>query len=75
MSEKSATIIGFRVMIDGSGVLCTEYSQLPDDQISRIFKDGADASMIRVIIREALRRFEKIHVEIESELDAIKKVT
>lgn len=75
MKEKMGTVIGFKIGIDGSGVLCTEYSRLPDEDIPKIFKDSADAQLIRVVIREALRRFEKLHEEIEAELDAIRKVT
>ena len=74
MSEKVGTIIGFKIIIDGSGTLCTEYTKLPDAEIPKIFKDGEDAQLIRIVIREALRRFEKLHDEIESELDALKKV-
>jgi hypothetical protein len=72
--EKSATIIGFRVMIDGCGILNTEYSQLPDEHVEKVFKDPEDAKLIKLLIQQARRRFEDIHSELEAELDALKKV-
>ena len=39
MRPADATIIGFRIIIDSDGVLMTEQTELPDEHISKVFKE------------------------------------
>ena len=69
-----ATIIGFRIIIDSDGVLMTEQTELPDEHISKVFKEEGS----QVLVRAAIRSFKEIsgdmHSQIETEIDAINKI-
>ena len=69
-----ATIIGFRIIVDSDGVLMTEQTELPDEHISKVFKEEGS----QVLVRAAIRSFKEIagdmHYQIETEIDAINKI-
>ena len=74
MRPADATIIGFRIIIDSDGVLMTEQTELPDEHISKVFKEEGS----QVLVRAAIRSFKEIagdmHSQIETEIDAINKI-
>tara|TARA_Y100000114_G_scaffold23729_1_gene19451 strand:- start:50 stop:277 length:228 start_codon:yes stop_codon:yes gene_type:complete len=74
MRPADATIIGFRIIIDSHGVLMTEQTELPDEHISKVFKEEGS----QVLVRAAIRSFKEIagdmHSQIETEIDAINKI-
>ena len=73
MRPVDATIIGFRIIIDSDGVLMTEQTELPDEHISKVFKEEGS----QVLVRAAIRSFKEIsgdmHSQIETEIDAINR--
>jgi hypothetical protein len=70
---KEGTLIGFRIIIDSDGVLMTEATELPDEHISRVFREKES----QVLVRAAIRSFKEIigdmHSKLESEIDAINR--
>ena len=74
IAPKDATIIGFRIIIDSDGVLMTEQTELPDEHISKVFKEEGS----QILVRAAIRSFKEItgdmHSQIETEIDAINRV-
>ena len=74
MRPADSTIIGFRIIIDSDGVLMTEQTELPDEHISKVFKEEGS----QVLVRAAIRSFKEIsgdmHSQIETEIDAINKI-
>mgnify|MGYP003114307512 CR=1 FL=1 len=74
MTPADATIIGFRIIIDSDGVLMTEQTELPDEHISKVFKEEGS----QILVRAAIRSFKEItgdmHSQLETEIDAINRV-
>ena len=46
---KEGNILSFRVFIDSKGFLMTEYTSLPEDKVSKVFK-GNDVSIIQKVV-------------------------
>jgi len=67
---KEANIIGFKVLINSKGVVVTEMSGLPEDELHKVFK-GEDLSTIRNIVQLTKQKLEPIHAYLESELSAL----
>tara|TARA_R100000388_G_C7199082_1_gene137537 strand:+ start:121 stop:342 length:222 start_codon:yes stop_codon:yes gene_type:complete len=71
---KEGTLIGFRIIIDSDGVLMTEQTELPDEHISKIFREEES----QILVRAAIRSFKEItgdmHSKLETEIDAINRV-
>ena len=71
---KEGTLIGFRIIIDSEGVLMTEQTELPDEHISKIFREEES----QILVRAAIRSFKEItgdmHSKLETEIDAINRV-
>ena len=58
---KDGNILSFKIMIDSTGTLVTELSQLPEEAVSKIFVEDDDKILIRKVIREGLLKLEKLH--------------
>jgi len=69
---KDGNILSFKILIDSSGVLVTELSQLPEEAVSKIFSEDDDKILIRKVIREGLLKLENLHSYLESELQALR---
>ena len=71
---KEGTLIGFRIIIDSDGVLMTEQTELPDEHISKIFREEES----QILVRAAIRSFKEItgdmHSKLETKIDAINRV-
>jgi hypothetical protein len=71
---KEGTLIGFRIIIDSDGVLMTEQTELPDEHISKVFREEES----QILVRAAIRSFKEItgdmHSKLETEIDAINRV-
>ena len=71
---KEGTLVGFRIIIDSDGVLMTEQTELPDEHISKIFREEES----QILVRAAIRSFKEItgdmHSKLETEIDAINRV-
>ena len=68
---REGNVVGFRIYFDGKGVLGSELSRLPSEDVPKVFKDQHDQRIINKILDVAMRNFEDLHERIESELDAL----
>ena len=68
---KEGTIIGFRIIVDADGMLMTEFTELPDKDINKVFKQEENQVLIRAAIRSFKEIIEDIHTKLEREIDAI----
>ena len=71
MNDKEGNILSFRILIDFQGHLVTEYSELPEKHVHKIFSPE-DALVIRKILREGKNKLDGLHNYLEGELDAFK---
>tara|TARA_R110002012_G_scaffold75389_2_gene190527 strand:- start:56 stop:268 length:213 start_codon:yes stop_codon:yes gene_type:complete len=69
---KEGNILSFKIMIDSTGTLVTELSQLPEEAVSIIFTEDDDKILIRKVIREGLLKLENLHGFLEKELQALR---
>ena len=68
--KQEANIISFRILFNKKGYLISETGGLPLTDAAKVFK-GFDLKVIQTVIREGKQRIEKIHNELEAELDAL----
>ena len=64
-------LISFQVFIDPSGVIMTELSGLPDEEIDNVFKDTYTRNYIRALLREGHNRLDTLHDYLEKEVQAL----
>jgi hypothetical protein len=69
-SSREANIIGFNVLINCEGVVVTEMSGIPSEELSTVFKD-AELSTMRNIVQLTKQKLEPIHAYLEAELSAL----
>ena len=72
--KKEANIIGFKVLINSKGVVVTELSGIPEDELHKVFK-GEDLSTIRNIVQLTKPKLEVLHKFLEDELNALNHMT
>tara|TARA_R100001163_G_C5059228_1_gene195893 strand:- start:715 stop:924 length:210 start_codon:yes stop_codon:yes gene_type:complete len=65
-----ANIISFKIFIDPSGNLMSEYSKFPKEEVDNIFYKE-DVVSIKKILRELEPKLENLHKFIEDELNAL----
>lgn len=70
---KEGTLVGFRIIIDADGVLMTEETELPDEYISKVFKEKESQVLIRAAIRAFKETIGDMHSKLETEVDAINR--
>jgi|TARA_R110000772_G_scaffold185613_1_gene296760 hypothetical protein len=72
MSKRGeGSLIGFRIFFDETGTLISELRRLPEKDVSKIFKDPADAKIIKTVLAQTMKNFEGLHEKLEKELDAL----
>lgn len=71
---KEGTLVGFRIIIDSEGVLMTEQTELPDEHISKIFREEESQILVRAAIRSFKETIGDMHSKLETEIDAINRV-
>ena len=71
---KEGTLIGFRIIIDSDGVLMTEQTELPDEHISKIFREEESQILVRAAIRSFKEIIGDMHSKLETEIDAVNRV-
>ena len=71
MNDKEGNILSFKIIIDFQGHLVTEFSELPEKYVHKIFSPE-DALVIRKILREGKNKLDGLHDYLEGELDAYK---
>ena len=65
-----ANIISFKIFIDPSGNLMSEYAKFPQEEVDGIFFKE-DVVTIKKILRELEPKLENLHQFIEDELNAL----
>jgi len=70
VKSSEANIISFSVLINTKGDVVTEMSGIPDKELSKAF-NPKDVILMRQIIRVAKPQLEKLHEQIETELQSI----
>ena len=68
---REGNLIGFRIFFDDTGTLMSELRRLPDQDVTKVFKDSYDQKMIQTILSKVMENFEDLHDKIEVELDAL----
>ena len=71
---KDATIIGFRILIDSDGLFVTEETELPDEHISKVFRDNDTQILVRAAIKSFKEQTGDLHSKLEVDIDAINRV-
>ena len=74
MALKDATIIGFRVLIDSDGLFVTEATELPDEHISKVFRDKEPQILVRAAIKSFKEQTGDMHSKLEADIDAINRI-
>ena len=74
MLPKDATIIGFRVLIDSEGLFVTEATELPDEYISKVFRDKETQILVRAAIKSFKEQTGDMHSKLETDIDAINRI-
>ena len=70
---REGTIIGFRIIVDADGMLMTEFTELPDKDIKKVFRQEENQVLVRAAIRSFKQITEDIHTKLEKEIDAINR--
>ena len=70
-NNQEANILSYKILFDTSGKLVREISGLPYECADKVFS-GHDLKVIQTIIREGRTKIDKIHHQIENEINAIK---
>ena len=74
MALKDATIIGFRVLIDSDGLFVTEATELPDEHISKVFRDKETQILVRAAIKSFKEQTGDMHSKLEADIDSINRI-
>jgi hypothetical protein len=70
---KEANIIGFKVVLDSEGIVVTEMSGVPLPELGKLLRPE-EMAIIRNIVNFTKPKLEKLHGEIEAELNALNHV-
>jgi hypothetical protein len=70
---KEGNLIGFRIFFNSKGVMMSELSQLPLEDIDKVFKTTEDKKIVRTVIQETHKVLAGLHEELEEELGAINR--
>lgn len=70
-NKTEGNLIGFRIFFDSSGNLMSEFHHLPEQEVSRFFRETEEQKIIRKVLEEATHHLSGLHEKIELELDAL----
>tara|TARA_R100001163_G_scaffold56304_1_gene43988 strand:+ start:168 stop:389 length:222 start_codon:yes stop_codon:yes gene_type:complete len=66
-SKKEGNIISFKVFINNSGLLMTEFSTVKEKDVTKVFKSPDDHYILKVL-KLIKPKFKLLHKEIQDEL-------
>lgn len=69
--EQSGNVVSFRIFFNKKGLLMSEYSTLPIQEVPKIFKTPEEQKIIETIINQGLKHLHTMHEQIEEELNAL----
>jgi hypothetical protein len=68
MNDKyEGNLVSFRLFINTSGDILSEYSYFPEEDVSKVFPDS-EAHLMKKVIKEGRSRLETLHDFIEKEV-------
>jgi len=70
---KDANLIGFKVLLDSEGIVVTEMSGVPLPELGKLLRPE-EMEIIRNIVNFTKPKLERLHGEIEAELNALNHV-
>jgi len=73
MSQKEATLIGYRLLFDSKGNLVTERTSVDLKHLKKLFTQR-DYEILRIALNEAKNRLDAIHNQIEAQLNNSKSL-
>jgi hypothetical protein len=69
--KKEGNLLSFKILVDSKGNVITELSGVPEKDISKIFKEKEDRTLINKIVKEGLVKLGTLHEYLEKELQAL----
>jgi hypothetical protein len=73
VSQKEATLIGYRLLFDSKGNLVTERTSVDLKHLKKLFTQR-DYEILRIALNEAKNRLDAIHNQIEAQLNNSKSL-
>ncbi len=73
MKYNEANLISFKVIIDSSGTIITELSSVPENHLSRVFKDN-ELNIMKKLVGLAKPKLEEMHFYLEKELKSLSHI-
>lgn len=67
-------LIGFKVVVNSSGIVMTEMSGVPEEDLHKVFK-GDDLQLMRKLLKLCSEKLEPLHSYLELELEALNHPT
>jgi|TARA_E500000081_G_scaffold155504_1_gene196969 hypothetical protein len=71
---KEGNLIGFKVVVNSSGIVMTEMSGVPEEDLHKVFK-GDDLQLMRKLLKLCSEKLEPLHSYLELELEALNHPT
>ena len=63
--KDEATIAGFKLLVNNRGVLCTETTDVLDEDLDKIFIKQGDNNDVKAMVREIRKKIATLHYDIE----------
>lgn len=70
-NKQEGNLIGFRIFFNSKGVMMTELSQLPVQDINKVFKTTEDKQIVKTVLQKTHKVLASLHEDLEKELDAL----
>ena len=70
-SKEEANVLGFRIFFNKKGLLMSEYSTFPIEEVPNFFKEPEEQKIIQTVINLGLHHLSDLHEKIEEELNAL----
>ena len=68
------TIICVRILIDSEGLFVTETTELPDEDIKKVFREKETQLLVRAAIKSFKEQAGDMHSKIEADIDATNRI-
>jgi len=75
MSKEEGNVLGFRIFFNKKGLLMSEFSTLPTEEVPKFFKQPEEQKIINTVLDHGLRHLKDLHEKIEAELNALNTKT
>jgi hypothetical protein len=65
MNKEEATLVGFKLLVNNRGVVCTETTDTLDEDLDKIFIKQGDNNDVKAIVRGVRKKIATLHYDIE----------